>query len=322
MFRRAEILAWCWVVFGALWCSPMSSEGQTSPTNLPAGVQDVVRLTRAGMTEEVVLAQLKSAGVSYKLTPDQLVYLSDQGVSQNVIKTLLQANNWSAAGAAGARASQPAGWPPVSFEYFRDALAPYGTWLQIPAYGWCWHPTAASADPNWRPYNEQGHWLYTDFGWFWHSDYSWGQITFHYGRWFRDDSKWVWAPGYDWAAAWVCWRESEGYLGWAPLPPAAGFKAGIGLQVEGGKAAESGFGLGPEFFTFVACDHFWDRNLAAAALPADRAAAVFKTSVVKDGYRMDQGRLVVDGPGRERVAALTGREVKIEKPMPAHVLSK
>jgi Family of unknown function (DUF6600) len=304
------------------WSAFNSAQAQTSATNLPPAIQDVIKLTRAGITEEVILAELQRAGVSNKLSPDQLIYLSNQGVSQNVIRALVQREEPGLAAAPNPGAIAPSGaapaWArarlPTSFASIHDRLAPYGTWLDVPAYGSCWRPTAATADPNWHPYGQQGRWLYTDCGWYWHSDYSWGDIPFHYGRWFRDKGTWLWAPGNAWAPAWVSWREAEGYLGWAPLPPTVAFKPGVGLQFDGVPAADSAFGLGPDAFTFVPCDHFWDRRLDAVMLPPDKAAEVFKASAVRNGYRFINGVFAVEGVGRDRVAALTHREVKIETP--------
>jgi hypothetical protein len=52
------------------------------------------------------------------------------------------------------------------------------------------------------------------------SDYTWGDIPFHYGRWFFDpELGWVWVPGYVWGPAWVAWRAGAGNVGWLPLPP-------------------------------------------------------------------------------------------------------
>jgi hypothetical protein len=310
-------------VFGTLvWSVTASALAQTSATNLPSAIQDVIKLTRAGITEEVILAQLRSAGAAYTLTRDQLVFLSNQGVSQNVIDALIHGEETPTAAAPAVESVPASGAPPAwartmlpqTPQRLRDLLAPYGTWLEVPPFGQCWRPTAANADPNWRPYTQQGHWLYTDVGWYWHSDYSWGEIVFHSGRWFRDKGSWVWAPGKEWAPAWVCWREAEGCLGWAPLPPAAIFKPGVGFEFEGAPVLDSGFGLGPEAFTFVPSDHFWDRNLAATLLPAEKVAGIFQTSVVKNGYHAVKGVLAVEGVGRERVAALTRREVKVETP--------
>jgi hypothetical protein len=202
--------------------------------------------------------------------------------------------------------------PRAAVDFVRAALQPYGTWLDVAPYGLCWRPTAAVTDRNWRPYAEQGRWIYTQYGWHWHSDYSWGQIAFHYGRWTQSNGAWVWVPGYDWAPAWVCWREAEGFLGWAPLPPDAAFSAGVGLVWNGKAAADSGFGLGPAAFTFVACEHFRDRGFRGVMAPRDQVETLFKDSAIKNGYRLENSRLAVEGPGREHVAAVTRREVKIE----------
>ena len=135
---------------------------------------------------------------------------------------------------------------------------------------------------------------------------------FHYGRWYRDSVGWVWVPGYDWGPAWVCWRQGDGYCGWAPLPPAAVFKPGIGLWFDGHVAVDVDFGLDAEAFTFVAYDHFWEHNFHAFLLPPERVRVVFGRSVVMNGYRLENGRFIVEGLGREHMAALTHHEIRVE----------
>ena len=47
-----------------------------------------------------------------------------------------------------------------------------------------------------------------------------GWVAFHYGRWINTDAYgWAWVPGNEWGPAWVDWRRSDEYAGWAPLPP-------------------------------------------------------------------------------------------------------
>src|ERR1019366_1417506 len=203
---------------------------------------------------------IKNTGAFYSLSADQLIYLHDQGVSENEMKALLGTGSPTVpttpapAPAPAPAVTSPAPMPavsapvpapgpppaqyapvpvaptvpmaptvptaqPASIASFQTQLAPYGTWMDVPGYGLCWRPSVAATDPYWRPYCDQGHWLYTADGWFWQSDYPWGDIAFHYGRWFRDSLGWLWVPGYDWAPAWVCWRQADGYCGWAPLPP-------------------------------------------------------------------------------------------------------
>jgi hypothetical protein len=118
----------------------------------------------------------------------------------------------------------------VNFDTFHNELAPYGQWINHPQWGLVWHPTAVPAD--FRPYRE-GHWEDTDeYGTVWVSDYSWGDVPFHYGRWGYDPQQgWLWQPGYTWSPAWVAWREGDGDIGWFPIPP--GYYNGTGVFVDG-----------------------------------------------------------------------------------------
>src|SRR5206468_1232576 len=129
--------------------------------------------------------------------------------------------------------------------YFHESLAPYGSWVSVPEYGMCWQPTVVVVNPGWRPYCDRGRWVYTDCGWYWQSDYSWGWAPFHYGRWHNDlRVGWVWVPDRVWGPSWVCWRQSDAYCGWAPLPPAARFEVGVGLVFNHGHVGTSfDFGL-------------------------------------------------------------------------------
>lgn len=115
---------------------------------------------------------------------------------------------------------QPAPASPVedlSYQSFYDQLSPYGSWINYPGYGYVWMPNAG---PDFRPYSTNGNWIYTDAGWTWSSNYSWGWAPFHYGRWFYEGGYgWMWMPGNEWAPAWVSWRGSGDYYGWAPMEP-------------------------------------------------------------------------------------------------------
>jgi len=115
----------------------------------------------------------------------------------------------------------------ISYQTFYEDLSPYGQWITYPGYGSVWSPSVGT---DFRPYATNGHWVYSDMGWTWVSDYSWGWATFHYGRWFHDSNYgWLWVPGYDWAPAWVSWRSSNDYYGWAPLMPGMGLNIAIGV---------------------------------------------------------------------------------------------
>ncbi len=113
-----------------------------------------------------------------------------------------------------------AGGGTVSTDVFVTALAPYGEWVDVGSYGRVWRPSPAVVGVGFRPYGPGGHWVHTDYGWSYESDWEWGWAPFHYGRWYLDQGHgWVWIPGNAWAPAWVSWRYGGGYVGWAPLPP-------------------------------------------------------------------------------------------------------
>ena len=110
------------------------------------------------------------------------------------------------------------------------ALDQYGTWVDVENYGEVWCPLEVDAE--WRPYTV-GSWAYTDYGWMWVAQDPWGAVPYHYGRWVYDSwYGWVWVPGDVWAPAWVSWRYGDGWVGWAPLPPDADWRIGIGFSVD------------------------------------------------------------------------------------------
>jgi len=312
-----------------------SAHAQTTPANLSPGVQEVVKLSQAHMSDDVILSYIRNSGVSYNLSADDILYLNSQGVSQPVLSALLKAR----ADGATPSPAPPASVPPPNFAqpatpapavtpapsaplpgsevtltYFQGQLAPYGAWMNIPGSGLCWRPTVQDAELGWRPYFNGGHWDYTDDGWYWRSDYPWGEYTFHYGRWARDGRfGWVWTPGYEWAPAWVCWRnaEAEGYCGWAPLPPGARFQAGVGLLWNGRLAVDVDFGLGADAFAFIPFGHFWDHDYRAFLAPSWHVPELFHRSILANGYRIVGGHFVVEGIGRERMGLLTHHEVAV-----------
>jgi hypothetical protein len=204
---------------------------------------------------------------------------------------------------------QPAVPATPTLDYFQSQLTPYGTWIDLPVYGLCWQPAVYAG---WRPYYDGGHWEYTDAGWYWQSDYPWGDIAFHYGRWAYTASGWVWTPGYEYAPAWVFWlhADADGFIGWAPLPFGAVFVDG-GWRFRGAHVGfDFDFGLGAGFFTFVAYDHFWEHDFRRFVVPHDRVALVFRRSVIESHYRLDHGRFVNEGLKREIMAARTHHEIR------------
>jgi len=159
---------------------------------------------------------------------------------------------------------------PIDLSFFYQKLADDGEWFQSPNYGWAWTPYDVSAD--WRPY-AQGHWEYTDDGWTWASDEPFGWATYHYGRWYQDPTYgWAWVPGTEWAPAWVAWRNTDDYVGWAPLPPDARWDDTAGLTFTSSDA------IPYDEWSFVPQDHLLDADLSVDFAPVGRNVTLFQRS--------------------------------------------
>lgn len=189
----------------------------------------------------------------------------------------------------------PAQGPEINFDYFHNQLAPFGTWVDVGGGTMYWHPDEAiAANPDWRPYYDMGHWVHTENGLFWQSDYTWGDIPFHYGRWVLDPVRgWLWAPDFTWGPAWVFWRHAEvdASIGWAPLRVGAVFVDGVFMFNGAAVAADFDFGLGEGFFVFAGFDHFHDSFFRmrgheyAFHVPRERAGEFYRRSVVRNDFR-------------------------------------
>jgi hypothetical protein len=157
------------------------------------------------------------------------------------------------------------------YSLFYDRLAPYGCWLDVSGYGYCWRPTITT--PRWRPYVD-GCWGWSSLGWTWQSNEPFGWATYHYGRWVNlSRHGWVWVPGHEWAPAWVSWRQSREYIGWAPLPPDRSPCSGVYRD------CDSHYNLGPSSYTFITTNHFTQPTYTTVCAPVTRNTTIFQSSV-------------------------------------------
>ncbi len=196
---------------------------------------------------------------------------------------------------------------PEDVQYFYGSLAPYGSWVDVDGYGWCWQPTIAVTYTDWRPYHQGGRWLHTDSGWYWQSDYSWGWAPFHYGRWFNHPRRgWCWTPDRVWGPAWVSWRNSSSYCGWAPLPPAAHYRHGFGLSYYDRHVGVSfEFGLGALDYTFVSHGHFYSRDPYRHCLPRQQVTRVYNQTTVNNVIVQGNNNTVVINQGGAPVTQIS-----------------
>jgi hypothetical protein len=69
---------------------PLSrSTAQPSPSSTPLSVEDVVKLSGERISEDVIITKIKKNGKAFDLSPDELVELKKLGVTDNVIKFLI-----------------------------------------------------------------------------------------------------------------------------------------------------------------------------------------------------------------------------------------
>jgi hypothetical protein len=292
-----------------------SEQPMPPPANsgaLPSGIEpgtpaaEVVKLAQAGVDAGVVKNYINNSPSAFNLGADTIISLTDAGVSSDLVNAMMAHDkNLSANAPAPATASASAATenvstaqPPaeVTMNYFNDTLSPYGSWVEVDGYGRCWRPTAVVYDSTWQPYCDRGHWVWTDCGWYWESDYSWG-ITFHYGRWFRDARfGWCWWPDTTWAPSWVVWRSCDDYCGWAPLPPFTVYEPGFGFYYRGsGVTAGFDFGLAPTCFTFVSVNNFCAPQPRYFCASPVQVTAIFNRTTIINNFSINNRTLVNNG---------------------------
>lgn len=183
---------------------------------------------------------------------------------------------------------------------FYDDLAPYGTWVDFPRYGFVWVPRHMPY--GWRPYT-YGRWVWSDYGWTWISSFDWGWIPFHYGRWgFDPGLGWFWVPDTVWGPAWVAWRTGDIHLGWAPLPPNAEFIPRVGIR-------SSDFDIPPYYWVFVDGRNFWNDRLERYVLPYERNLTIINYTVMNVNIRAQGDRVYNEGFDPDQAWRLTRRQV-------------
>ncbi len=167
---------------------------------------------------------------------------------------------------------------------------------------------------SWQPYCDRGRWVYSDCGWYWLSDYSWGWAPFHYGRWVSNANYgWVWAPDCIWGPAWVSWRYSQNYCGWAPLPPEACFTAGIGFTFHQRSVGfDFEFGLRARHYNFIPFDRFCDYSPSRYRVSPVFVQNVYNQTKFVNKIRVKGNNNTVSNEGIDpaHVATVTRSEVR------------
>src|SRR5690606_30432372 len=149
-----------------------------------------------------------------------------------------------------------------------------------------------------RPYYTNGHWVMTEYGNTWVSDYPWGWAAFHYGRWvYSNFYGWLWIPDSQWGPAWVVWRQGGGYYGWAPMGP------GMSINI-----TFSNYHLPHDYWTFVPYRYLHSRSFGRYYAPRRTRTILNRTRFVDNTHRDSRSRSgYFTGPRRSEIVQHTGR---------------
>ena len=192
---------------------------------------------------------------------------------------------------------EPPGEAISSVDVFYDQLSPYGYWVQDPQAGTVFIPS----QDNYVPYRD-GHWDYTDVGLVWTSNEPFAWATSHYGRWFFSNtfSRWGWVPDTTWGPSWVDWRETDGYFGWAPLPPEGLIDAGYTVPLFA--------------WAFAPSAHLCDAGVSRFFVPRARVEVLARSSRPIQSFRNVGNRRVIAGPPatmlRQRGVTVQQRQIQ------------
>ncbi len=195
----------------------------------------------------------------------------------------------------------------VTFHTFYYSLAPYGEWIEIDYGIYAWRPVRVYV--GWAPYLF-GRWVYTSYGWYWDSFEPFGWAVYHYGRWYYDDYYgWIWFPDYVWGPAWVEWRYTDLYIGWAPLPPYASFSISFGLRFSINWYSPH------HYWHFVPVKYFCDYEVHRYVIHSKYKYRIYRDSRYSNDYRFESGRIINSGIDRNFVERKGGKvlEAKIEE---------
>ncbi|HMH43923.1 MAG TPA: DUF6600 domain-containing protein, partial [Pyrinomonadaceae bacterium] len=193
-----------------------------------------------------------------------------------------------------------------SYSTFYTKLAPYGDWIETSDYGYVWHPSEAERSRNWRPYTN-GRWVYSDVGWMWLSEEPFGWAAYHYGRWTRlRGVGWVWVPGERWAPAWVSWRKSNDYIGWAPLPPEARFEERSGIR----NWADNYYDIGPGQYSFLPTRQFGTQRVASVVVAPEQNVTIMNQTVNVTNITYNNTTVVNHGPDYNELQRQTQQPIE------------
>jgi len=134
----------------------------------PLGLADIKALAKAGVSDEVIISQIRNSGEAYHLSTAEIIDLKDSGVSERVIDFMINTASYSsapppppAADYEAVVAPQPPP-PPLVDEYYYPAPGPGYVWIggYWGWYGgrWVWYRGRWAWPPHRHAVWVGGHW--------------------------------------------------------------------------------------------------------------------------------------------------------------------
>jgi hypothetical protein len=143
----------------------------------PLGTADVRALARAGVSDDVIISQIRSSRTVYRLSAAEIIELHDAGVSQKVIEYMINTPGMSGASAPPSQSAVVVAEPPPP--------PPVETVIVAPGPGYVW----VGGEWEWH-----GRWLWVGGHWIWppHPHAVWVHGGWSHGPhgWYRTPGRW------------------------------------------------------------------------------------------------------------------------------------
>jgi hypothetical protein len=156
IFSNQKLLATAIAAGLTIMTMTASAQETNSTPQLPYGASEIIKLAKAKISDDTIIAFVKSTRANYSLNADQILYLRQEGASESVITAMLSQAPGSTV-PAPVPAPRPSSQATVSVASTATAVVapPPVTYVQTPApyyYGY--------GSPYYYPYYDYGY-----YGW-------------------------------------------------------------------------------------------------------------------------------------------------------------
>ncbi len=155
---------------------------------LPYGVEDVLKMSRAQVSDDVIATYIQNNGTIYNLGPNDIVYLKEQGVSDRIVNTMLDQRRIANEVAAQAQQQQAATQPaaavaennyPVTTPAYSDTQAAAPAATQPAASSLYVIPYPTPSYPYYsRPYSSYSYPYYSSYPYYHSYPYSYARYSY------------------------------------------------------------------------------------------------------------------------------------------------